>query len=290
MGDILLLLLTVLLGVLLVLLVLLLVLKAVQRRRRAVASRSLSVPMIDAMDGRRIVDTVFATRRTHGRHSAALPPPSGVMLLMLVPIAVKRRRQPLDVSPRFVSIQPDAVGDVVVAEDPAGYESDTAAIAAPRSVEASPQDHAPTASAAADVHTYRRRVDATIQAVSRRIGPGESPELVEARMLAAMDRLDGPVNFSRPRLSPSGPRRSTAQLGHTLQAAAPAGPAALPPQVLTPETPADDVFPEAEALEPEDVRPEGSAPDEAEVVLPVPPLPASDETRRRGLRRRGKAG
>lgn len=327
MDDLLLSLLGFLPGILLVLLLLLSVLIAVRRRRRARAPRSVPVAVTDTVDDqaiiealtapdpekssgamvsreqRRIADTVLSSaRRSHGRHSAELPAPSGVLLLLLVPIAAKRRRRPLGVSPRLVSIPTDSVDDVAVVEDPADRASGAAAIAAPGSSEVDFVDRDTIAAADRDIRTYRRRVHSTIQAMSRCTEPGEPPELVEARMLAAMDRLDGPLGFARPRLSPSSPHRSLGQLGHTPQRASTTSPAALPSGELAAERPVGDVAPEAappmisenapktEGPESEEAHPQESALEEAEVVLPVPPMSSSDNTRRRGLRRRGKAG
>jgi hypothetical protein len=275
-----------LLTVLLVLVAAFLLLAAVKRRRPAPADGGSSDIVAAREQG--------PSRRAHGRHSAVLPVSSGGLLRQLVPLAVGRRHLP-DVTPRLLPT--DSIDDVTVVAAPVGRELDTGADAAPGACEVDD-----TIAAAEDVHLYRRRVHATIQAMSRRIEPGELPELVEARMLAAVVRLDGPVGFVRPTLSPSGPHRSGHELGPVHQNASPAGPVGLPSAQVAVERDVAHVPPPAglpptsreaaptEEPEAAEVHDEASLVEDAEVVLPVPPLPPSDDPRRRGLRRRGKAG
>jgi hypothetical protein len=277
-----------LLTILLVLLAALLVLAAVRRRRPARADGGSSDVKASREQG--------PVRRAHGRHSAVLPVSSGGLLRQLLPLAVRRRHLP-DVTPRLVPTPTDSVDDVAVLEAAVGREPDTGADAAPGSSNVDD-----TIAAAEDMHLYRRRVHATIQAVSRRVEPGELPELVEARMLAAVDRLDGPVGFVRPALSPSGPHRSGHELGPVPQTASPAGPVGLPSGQVAGDRDVGHVPPPVdlpptwqEAAPTEEpgvaeVHDEASLAEDAEVVLPVPPLPPPDDPRRRGLRRRGKAG
>ncbi|MCW2770081.1 MAG: hypothetical protein JWR27_1514 [Aeromicrobium sp.] len=277
-----------LLTLLLVVLAALLVLAAVKRRRPALADDGSSDVVASREQG--------PVRRAPGRHSAVLPVSSGGLLRQLVPLAVRRGHLP-DVTPRLVPTPTDPVDDVAVLEAPVGREQDMGTDAVPRSSEVDD-----TVAAAEDVHLYRRRVNATIQAMSRRIEPGEPPELVEARMLAAVDRLDGPVGFVRPTLSPSGPPRSGHELGPVPQTESPASPVGLPSAQVAGERDVGHVPPPAglpptsqeaaptEELEAAEVHDEASLVEDAEVVLPVPPLPPSDDPRRRGLRRRGKAG
>nr|MCW2728354.1 hypothetical protein [Aeromicrobium sp.] len=268
-------LLTALWGVLLVFLVLLLA-RMVQGRRRVAVQ---NVPAPDSM----VAVLPGPARRSPGRHSAAAPATSGLTILRQVPIAVRRRRR-LDEAPALVPAAAEPVEDVAVpvedvadAEHPVTFEA-----AAP----------APSDAVAEDLGAYRRQVQTTIQAMSRRIGPGETPELVEARLLAAVDRLDGPVGFARPRLSPAGPHRPADHIVPMAHPVPPAPPAELPAasaEADPPAMPPQTASAAAEEPELESVRPEPPVPDD-EVVLPVPPLELSSDVRRRGLRRRGRAG
>lgn len=271
-----------------VLILVLLVLMAVRRRRASESSGA-----VVSSGRRRIVDTVLSSaRRPHGRHSAELAASPGVLLLLLVPTATKRRRRPLDGSD--VTLR-----DVTLVHDPMDGESDGAEIVVPELPVAQSENRGAIATAAPDIRTYRRRVETTIQAMSRRIEPGEPPESIEARMLAAMERLDGPLDFVRPKLSPACPRRPRAQLARTSQTASPIGLTALPSGEVETEPPFVDAPPPADppsesafhAEDSEAAQPKSSAHEEAEVVLPVPLLASPDNARRRGLRRRrGKAG
>lgn len=284
-------LLTALWGVLLVFLVLLSARMVVARRRVALASPAPAMP-----------DP--AARRPQGRHAAAAPAASRVMTLGHGPLGLRRRRRPLDEVPSLVLAPVEPAEAVAVEEAPAALEADAPATVAPDPGAADSGNHDAMVPVAGDVDAYRRRVQTTIRAMSRRTEAGESPELVEARLLAAVDRLDGPVGFARPRLSPAGLRHPSGRLGQLTQLVPPAHPAELPAGELADERPVDaspietdlpTVSPDMSSAtsqepEPEGAQPEPSVLEEDEVVLPVPPLEASSDIRRRGLRRRGKVG
>jgi hypothetical protein len=306
------LLLLVALSVALLLVVVLLVLTGARRRREAQAARTSLMTTIETMDGHRVVDAVVrpAGRRSRGRHSAAPAMPSGVFLL--VPVGAKLRRRPHEAGDSFM--MPANVDVVYDVEHDEILRTETAAIAPPPPSLPDPApapDRVPERAleAAEDVDVYRRRVNATIQAMSRRLETGESPELVEERMLAAMARLDGPVGFARPALSPSG--ASAGQLAPASSTALPASrpgsvvppvhePAAEPPTAqIAPDRPIEPepVVPDAPAAEPtteptatEPAPQTASVADDTEVVLPVPPIETSGDTTRRSRRRRGQAG
>ena len=286
-----------------------------------------------------------------------------------------------------MAVPTDPTDEVAAPDEPVESRTETAVIAAPEppaAVAAAQANEAALKAAVEEIGTYQRRVRSSIHAISWTMGSGQPPELVEARMLAAVDRLDGGLEFLRPALSPTGSHRSAEQLVYTPRVAPPADLVVSPPQTPVFEPPAAEVFTEVEplggpvfteveplggatfteveplggatfteveplggatfteveplggaafteveplggatfteveplggaafteveppasfeellvpdGLEIEDVRPVPPALDEAEVVLPVPPMTSSDDSgrrdsARRGLRRRGKAG
>jgi hypothetical protein len=283
----------VLLGVLLVVLVLLLVAMVARRRRAGVSSTppALSSEAVDdtlpafsadvAEHPEPAAPALGPVRGSRGRHAADPAAPVSA-LLHLVPVSAKRRHRPVEVTSRPVPVPTEPVDDIPAVDDVPAVDAAADAVAA----------------AAQEMHTYQRRVAATVQAISRRIEPGESPEVVEARMLAALARLDDPLDFVRPRLSPSGSH-------HWPDRSAPAPePAVL--EAVVHATPEEEDAPSLDsglpvpASEPDERVPDDAesaasppqepAPDETEVVLPAPPLPPAPSARRRGIRARGKAG
>lgn len=150
---------------------------------------------------------------------------------------------------------------------------------------------------------YRSRVDATCRAISRRIVAAEDPETLSARLSAAVDRLDVPVTFARPKLSPARAGTSVSEVAPSTSTVAPivvAAPIAptfsteLPfgsynethseARVMGDEVSIDALPPDANGESTHDA----SVPDEAEVVMPVPPMASDDSEPRRRSWRRGR--
>lgn len=143
------------------------------------------------------------------------------------------------------------------------------------------------ASTAEEVAAYRRRVDATIRAMSRQMEGDGAAEVILARVAAAVDRLAAPNGFVRPTLSPAGPVAVLTRPADSIQLHS-VGVAPETTQLLPHATmPALDESSEAVSWTAEaDLEP---APAEPEVVLPVPLMAQSEENRRGRLRFRARA-
>lgn len=268
-----------LLGLLVVLLVLVVVLMIV-RRRRADASGSAAAPVLQEWDGtqslgdgvvspeqRRLIESVLSSGGgSHGRHAAVPAEPSGVLML-LVPVSGKRRNRRVDVAPRLVTMSSDSIEDVPMMDAEIDREPQPAVIAVPARTEIEVEADSPRgdALAAHDLRAYQQRVATTIQAIGQRIGPGESPEVVERRMLAAVERLDGPLGFVRPTLSPAGPDHTFGRLASPGRVAEPLAQAAppAPPAPSAPQAPPAPSAPSVDSVPP-------PTPDPVEAAPPPP--------------------
>lgn len=139
-----------------------------------------------------------------------------------------------------------------------------------------------TVEATDQLTAYRRQVELTLRAISRQVEGDSEAERIAARIAAAVERLADPEDFSRPTLSPAGAvavlsRPTSPAVLHAVETKVET---AAPAQQV--EEPVEDLSPTAEA----DLAP---APQQPEVVLPVPPM-AESEANRRGRRRfRGSA-
>lgn len=229
----------------------------------------------------------------------------GVRALILLPAA--RKRRPRGAPPTAESVRPAASDELIryvqVADEPAVDEES-------RESEPAEVEGAATQDAAAFDHLlYRSRVDATCRAISKRIGAAEDPDTISARLGAAVDRLEIPVKFARPQLSPAraaAPGNDVAGVTPTrAPTVAPIADAPLIALTLSPDVavaPENDVQPEVRvsgdvrstaappADEDSERTPEAPVAEEEEVVVPVPPMAIDDNQPRRRSWRRGRHG
>lgn len=139
---------------------------------------------------------------------------------------------------------------------------------------------------------YRRQVELTVKAISRQVERDGSPELATARIAAAIDRLGAANDFSRPVLSTAGVSATSGRPEHAYLHSV-AAPVEHAPSTTTSDAPYSETT-DASRFEPVgtdlvDTAEADLAPAESEVVLPVPPVAESGQSRRSRRRFRGSA-